>query len=157
MREIERKFLIKNETYKQKACKISSIVQGFLNSNPNRTVRIRVQDKKGFITVKGLSNKSGTTRFEWEKEIPYNEAKKLLELCEPNLIEKKRYAVKVGKHTFEIDEFFGENKGLTIAEIELATEKEPFKKPNWLGKEITGDVRYYNSNLSKLPYRNWAI
>ena len=155
MIEIERKFLLVSDNYKKEAYKQTKIIQGFLNTHKERAVRIRIMGAEAFITVKGISNKEGITRFEWEKEIPQEEAKMLLKLCEPNLIEKIRYEVKVGFHFFEIDEFFGENEGLTMAEIELSEENEEFIKPDWLGKEVTGDVRYYNSQLSKIPYRNW--
>ncbi len=157
MLEIERKFLVLSEDYKKDTYKKTNIIQGFLNTHRERTVRIRIKSEKAFITIKGISNNKGTTRLEWEKEIPIPEAKSLLNLCELNLIEKTRYEIKVGNHVFEVDEFFGENEGLVIAEIELTSENETFKKPIWLGKEVTGDVRYYNSQLSKLPYLNWGI
>ncbi|WP_299258638.1 CYTH domain-containing protein [uncultured Aquimarina sp.] len=155
MIEIERKFLVTSEIYKQEAKKSTSIVQGFLNTDPERTVRIRIKGKQAFITVKGIGNTSGTTRFEWEKEIPINEAEALIKICEIGVIEKRRYEISSGNHIIEVDEFFEENKGLTIAEIELSDENETFIKPNWLGKEVTGDARYYNSQLSKYPFRNW--
>jgi len=154
--EIERKFLVENNDYKTDSFNALIIKQGFLNSDKKRVVRIRVSNDKGFITVKGISSKDGTSRFEWEKEITLDEANSLLLLCEETVIEKKRYLVKSGKHTFEIDEFFGENKGLVIAEVELNAADEEFLKPNWLGKEVTGDPKYYNSELSKNPYKNWA-
>lgn len=157
MIEIERKFLLVSEDYKKEAYKHTKIIQGFLNTHKERAVRVRIKGEEAFITVKGISNKEGTTRFEWEKEISIEEANMLLELCEPNLIEKIRYEVKSEFHFFEIDEFFGENEGLVIAEIELSEENEDFDKPDWLGKEVTGDVRYYNSQLSRVPYKNWGI
>ncbi len=157
MIEIERKFLVLSNDFKKEAFKKLKIVQGFLNTHKERTVRVRINNEKGFITVKGISNKAGTIRMEWEKEIPFNEAESLLKLCEPNLIEKNRNIVNVENHICEEDEFFGENKGLIIAEIELTSENEAFIKPEWLGKEVTGDVRYYNSQLSKTPYMNWGI
>ena len=157
MLEIERKFLILSNAYKSEAYKQTRIVQGFLNTHKERTVRVRIKGEKVFITVKGISNSEGTTRMEWEKEIPKEDAEILLPLCEPNLIEKIRYEIKAGNYIFEVDEFFGENEGLIIAEIELSSENEEFIKPDWLGKEVTGDVRYYNSKLSKLPYRNWGL
>ncbi len=157
MVEIERKFLVLSEAFKIEAFKNTKIVQGFLNTHKERTVRVRIKGEKAFITVKGISNTEGTTRFEWEKEISVLEAEQLLIICEPNLIEKTRYEVKYGNHIFEVDEFYGENEGLIIAEIELTSENEAFIKPEWLGKEVTGDVRYYNSLLSKTPYRNWGI
>jgi len=157
MLEIERKFLTLSDTYKSEAFKQTKIVQGFLNTHKERTVRVRIKGEKAFLTVKGISNSEGTTRMEWEKEIPKEDAESLLALCEPNLIEKTRYEIKMGKHIFEVDEFYGENDGLVIAEIELISENEKFKKPDWLGKEVTGDVRYYNSLLSKTPYKNWGL
>jgi len=155
MQEIERKFLIKNDGYKTEAFSEKRIVQGFLNTHPERTVRIRIKGEKGFLTIKGRSNKTGTTRFEWEKEIPVPEAEALLNLCEKGVIEKTRYEVKVEKHIFEIDKFSGNNKGLTVAEIELTSENEAFLKPDWLGEEVTGQLKYYNSQLSKNPFSNW--
>jgi len=157
MLEIERKFLVLSEEYKSEAYQKTKIVQGFLNTHKERTVRIRVKGEKAFLTIKGISNLKGTTRLEWEKEIPVSEAEMLLNLCEPNLIEKTRFEIKVNNHIFEVDEFYGENEGLVIAEIELSSENETFTKPSWLGKEVTGDVRFYNSQLSKKPYRNWGI
>ena len=157
MLEIERKFLVLSEAFKTEAFKKTKIVQGFLNTHKERTVRVRINGEKAFITVKGISNTEGTTRLEWEKEILLSEAKTLLTLCEPNLIEKTRHEIKVDNHIFEVDEFYGENEGLVIAEVELTSENETFTKPEWLGKEVTGDVRYYNSLLSKTPYRNWGI
>ena len=157
MIEIERKFLIVSDKYKEQAYKKTRIVQGFLNTNKERTVRVRIKGKEAYIAIKGISNKEGTSRFEWEKKIAVEEAEQLIELCEPNLIEKIRYEIKVGNHIFEVDEFSAENKGLIIAEIELSEENESFEKPNWLGKEVTGDVRYYNSQLSRVPYKNWGI
>ena len=155
MKEIERKFLIKEE-FKKFATKSFKISQGFLSTVPERTVRIRIRDAKGFITVKGISNQSGTTRFEWEKEIPFIEAESLLAICEPTIIEKVRYIIPANNSLFfEVDEFFGENKGLLIAEIELPEEDTFFHKPSWLGKEVTGNVKYYNSMLAKNPFNNW--
>ena len=153
--EIERKFLVKNLNYKSESFEKKCIKQGYLNSNKNRTVRIRVSDDTGFITIKGKSNKNGTSRFEWEKEISATEAEELLLLCEPTIIEKTRYLITVGYHTFEVDEFAGDNSGLVVAEIELNAEDEVFEKPDWLSKEVTGDLKYYNSSISKLPFINW--
>lgn len=155
MKEIERKFLITSEAFKKEAHKRTRIAQGFLNTHSERTVRIRLMGDNGYITIKGKSNKSGLSRFEWEKQISLNEAKELLLLCEKGIIEKTRYEVSVGDHIFEIDEFTGENEGLIIAEIELNSEDEVFTKPEWLGKEVTGDIRYYNSQLSLNPFKNW--
>ncbi|WP_378180911.1 CYTH domain-containing protein [Aquimarina sp. SS2-1] len=155
MIEIERKFLVTSESYQQEATKSTLIVQGFLNTDPARTVRVRIKGKQAFITVKGIGNASGTTRFEWEKEIPVHEAEALIKICEKGVIEKVRYEILSGKHTIEVDEFLGKNKGLTIAEIELSDEHEDFLKPDWLGKEVTGDSRYYNAQLSKDPFKSW--
>ncbi|WP_179317278.1 CYTH domain-containing protein [Winogradskyella undariae] len=155
MEEIERKFLVTSNVFKSEAFKSYSIKQGFLNSNKERTVRVRLKDDQGFITVKGKSSLNGLTRFEWEKEISKADAEALLLLCEPGFIDKIRYEVKSNHHVFEIDEFYGDNEGLVIAEVELISENESYKKPNWLGKEVTGDIKYYNSILSKSPYKSW--
>jgi adenylate cyclase len=152
--EIERKFLVTGD-FKSQAAKQTRIIQGYLSSVPDRTVRVRVKGDKGFITVKGIGNNSGASRYEWEKEIPVSEVQELLKICEPGVIDKSRYNVVVGKHTFEVDEFYGENEGLVVAEIELSSEDESFEKPSWLGEEVTGDVKYYNSMLMKLPYSKW--
>jgi adenylate cyclase len=152
--EIERKFLVKGE-FKNLASKETRIVQGYLSSVPERTVRVLIKGDKGFITIKGIGNTSGASRYEWEKEIPTSEVEELLKICEPGVIDKTRYLVKVGNHTFEVDEFYGENKGLTVAEIELSSESEAFVKPNWLGDEVTGDTKYYNSMLMKNPFTKW--
>lgn len=155
MQEIERKFLVTSARYKEEAIDATTIVQGFLNTAPERTVRVRIYGDNGFLTVKGKSSASGTMRFEWEKEISVKDAEQLMTLCEEYSIEKVRYRVEVGNHIFEIDEFLGNNKGLTVAEIELQDENEPFKKPDWLGQEVTGIAKYYNSQLSKTPYTMW--
>jgi CYTH domain-containing protein len=155
MLEIERKFLIKNQDFKSQAFNQYEIKQGFLNSNPDRTVRIRLLDEKGFLTVKGKSTSDGLSRFEWEKDLSKQEAENLLKLCEKVIIDKTRYEVKVGNHTYEIDVFHGDNEGLIIAEIELNSKTETFEKPDWLGIEVTGDIKYYNSNLSKFPFKDW--
>ena len=155
MTEIERKFLVKNTNFKSEAFKETRIVQGFLNTHPERTVRVRLKGEQGFLTIKGKSNTSGTGRFEWEKEILKTEAEALLKLCETGVIDKTRYEVKVEHHVFEVDEFYGENTGLIVAEVELTTENETFKKPAWLGEEVTGDNKYYNSQLSKFPFSVW--
>ncbi len=155
MLEIERKFLLTSDAFKTAAFKNTRIVQGFLNTHPERTVRVRVKGEQGFITVKGKSNAKGTIRAEWEKEIEIEEAEMLLGLCEEGVIDKVRYEVKVGNHIFEVDEFFGKNIGLKVAEVELNSENEDFQKPDWLGEEVTGDIKYYNSQLSKKPYNTW--
>lgn len=155
MIEIERKFLVNSGAFKKEAFRQNRIKQGYLSSVPERTVRVRSKGDRAFITVKGASNRSGMSRFEWEKEIPIEEATNLLELCEKGIIDKTRFEVKVGKHIFEIDEFYGENEGLIMAEIELNSENENFEKPHWLGEEVTNDKRYYNSYLSANPYKTW--
>ena len=155
MIEIERKFLINNMGFKEMASSKNHITQGFLNTDPKRTVRIRIYGEEAYITVKGKGNASGTTRFEWERPISVQDAKALLPLCEPGVLEKIRYRVPVGKHIFEVDEFLGENKGLYVAEVELSDEDEGYEKPVWLGSEITGEIKYYNSQLSKNPYTTW--
>jgi len=155
MVEIERKFLVNSTDFKAQAFAKNQIAQGYLSSDPERTVRIRIKGEIGFLTIKGKGNETGTTRLEWETEIPLAEAKPLLAICEKGIIDKIRYEVKSGKHTFEIDEFFGENEGLLLAEIELRHENEDFKKPDWLGKEVTNDKRYYNAYLSKNPFSEW--
>lgn len=152
--EIEKKFLVDGD-FKSAAFKSTRITQGYLSSVPERTVRVRVKGDKGFITVKGIGNESGASRFEWEKEIPVDDVKALLQICEPGVIDKTRYLVKAGEHTFEVDEFYGDNEGLTVAEVELSDENEAFDRPSWLGKEVTGDAKYYNSMLMKNPYKNW--
>ena len=157
MQEIERKFLVKNDRFKTLATAKKEIAQGYLNTNPERTVRVRISNEKAFLTIKGKGNESGMTRFEWEKEIPLEEGKALLLLCEKGVIEKTRFEIVVGKHRFEVDEFYDENKGLIVAEIELSDENEAFEKPDWLGIEVTNDERYYNAYLSKNPFKNWSI
>ncbi|MDY0089569.1 MAG: CYTH domain-containing protein [Flavobacteriaceae bacterium] len=152
MLEIERKFLVLSEDFKNDAIRKCIIAQGYLNSHPDRTVRIRIRDEKGFITVKGKSSKGGITRFEWETEIALDEAQKMLNLCEPQIIFKTRYEVPLGKHIFEVDIFEGVHTGLVVAEIELNCEDEFFEKPDWLGEEVTDDERYYNVYLSKNVY-----
>ena len=155
MEEIERKFLLNSTEFIQESSLQNRIVQGYLNSDPSRTVRVRIKGEKGFLTIKGKGNASGTTRFEWEKEIAVAEAELLLQLCEKGIIDKIRYEIPVGKHTFEVDVFSGENQGLIIAEVELSSENEFFEKPHWLGMEVTGDKRYYNSYLSENPFATW--
>lgn len=155
MTEIERKFLVTTTDFILESTKSFRIVQGYLNSNPERTVRIRIKGNRGYITIKGKGNESGMSRFEWEKEISVIEAEALLALCEKGVIDKTRYEVPMGNHTYEVDVFTGENEGLTVAEIELQSENESFEKPNWLGKEVTSDERYYNAYLSNYPFKSW--
>ena len=152
--EIERKFLVAGD-FKQAAGNAVRITQGYLSSVPERIVRVRVKGEKGFITVKGIGNDTGASRFEWEKEIPVEDVKELLKICEPGVIDKTRYLVDCGAHTFEVDEFYGDNEGLVVAEVELSDENEEFSRPEWLGEEVTGDKKYYNAMLMKNPYKNW--
>ncbi|MBP5336252.1 MAG: CYTH domain-containing protein [Bacteroidales bacterium] len=152
-REIERKFLVAGD-FRGEVSGASRIIQGFLSSAPGRTVRVRLRDDKGYLTVKGPAQ--GLTRFEWEKEIPAAEAEQLLQFCEPGAIDKTRHLVPAADgHVWEVDEFHGDNAGLVVAEIELGSEDEPFDRPAWLGAEVTGDRRYYNSSLTHCPYKDW--
>ena len=151
--EIERKFLLSSSDWKKNCGEGDKIIQGFLNSNKERTVRIRLIGKKGILTIKGIT--VGATRPEFEYNIPYQDALELIELCERPLIQKTRYEVPIDNHIWEIDVFEGENEGLTVAEIELKNEDETFKKPDWVGEEVSDDPRYYNSSLIKLPFKNW--
>jgi len=154
-KEIERKFLVK-ANFKEHAISSIDIKQGFLSTVPERTVRVRIKGDKGFLTIKGIGNASGISRFEWEKEISKKEAVELLKICEPGVIDKKRYIIAANKGLFfEVDEFYGENLGLIIAEIELPDENTSFSKPLWLGKEVTGNVKFYNSYLVQNPYNKW--
>lgn len=155
MIEIERKFLVLDDSFKAVAFTQNDIAQGYLSSVPERTVRVRLKGAKGFLTIKGVSDEAGMSRFEWEKEIPLAEAKMLLLRCEEGVISKRRFEVKFGNQIFEIDEFYGANEGLIIAEIELNSETDTFEKPDWLGDEVTGDVRYYNAYLSNIPFKEW--
>ena len=153
--EIERKFLVVSEDYKHEAVSSSQIIQGFLNTDPERTVRIRIRDKEAWLTIKGKSNEAGTIRNEWEIAIAYEMARELLAISEGPVIEKIRYLVPAGDHTFEVDKFYGDNDGLVIAELELDEEDEEYLSPPWLGREVTGEIKYYNSQLSKTPYKEW--
>lgn len=153
--EIERKFLVCDDSYRNLACTKSRIKQGYICSEYDRTVRVRICDSKGFLTIKGKSDESGLKRYEWEHEIPLLEAEELLLLCETGVIDKIRYRVKYASHVFEVDEFYGENKGLVVAEVELESEEEEFLQPAFLGKEVTGQIKYYNSSLRKYPYTKW--
>lgn len=155
MVEIERKFLVISDVFKSDVLRQNHIAQGYLSSVPERAVRVRIKGEKGYLTIKGKTNETGLSRFEWEKEIPVTEAKELLQLCKKGVIEKIRYEIQVGQHVFEVDEFYGENEGLIMAEVELQSESEIFEKPIWLGEEVTNDSRYYNSYLSKNPFKNW--
>ena len=153
--EIERKFLVTDTSYRDTAGSGKLMKQGFLNLDPLRTVRVRISEGEAWLTVKGPSNDSGTTRFEWETGIATADAEDLLNLAAGSVIEKTRYSIPAGEHVFEVDEFYGENGGLVVAEIELGHEDDVFTKPGWLGKEVTGDPRYYNAQLSINPYKTW--
>lgn len=155
MIEIERKFLVLSDAFKSISVTQNQIAQGYLNSDPERTVRVRIKNNQGFITIKGKSNESGLSRLEWEKEIDVAEATQLLALCEKGVIHKTRYEVPFGQHVVEVDVFEGENEGLVMAEIELGSETETYAVPEWLGEEVTNDARYYNSYLSQNPYTLW--
>lgn len=155
--EIERKFLVHKagRPYKELAYASSRICQGYICSERGRTVRVRMRDGRGYLTIKGPSDQSGAARYEFEKEITPDEAQHLMQLCEPGRIDKTRYLVRSGKHVFEIDEFYGDNDGLVMAEVELEDENEPFVKPDFIGEEVTGDRRFYNSSLMKMPFSAW--
>lgn len=151
--EIERKFLLVGDAWRTLGEPVL-LRQGYLSSDPDRTVRVRIEGDGGTLTIKGRSQ--GATRAEWEYPIPLAEAAELLDrLCEQPLIEKYRRRIAFGGHTWEVDEFLGANAGLAVAEIELASEEEPFDKPDWIGEEVTHDRRYFNSSLIKLPYSAW--
>lgn len=154
--EIERKFLVTGP-FHEHSTGGTRIVQGYLSSVPERTVRVRIKGEQGFLTIKGIGNASGASRYEWEREIPVAEAEALLALCEPGVIDKVRHLVPVGAHTFEVDEFHGENAGLVVAEVEVSSESDVIVHPDWLGPEVTGDARYYNSMLMRQPYRHWPV
>ncbi len=153
--EIERKFLVVGDDYKHQAFSHSRICQGYICNGHGRTVRVRLRDERGYLTIKGPSDEKGISRYEFEKEISADEARHLMELCEPGRIDKTRFLVKSGNHTFEVDEFYGENQGLVMAEVELNSEDEPFEKPDFIGREVTGDRRFYNGHLIKNPYSTW--
>lgn len=153
--EIERKFLVTDDSYKAMAFHSDRIAQGYLCREGGNSARVRVRGDKGYITIKGPSMDGGLSRFEWEKEIPESEAWELIKLCHGGIIDKTRYLVKCGCHTFEVDEFHGDNEGLTVAEVELESTDEEFERPAFLGKEVTGNRRYYNSSLTRMPFKYW--
>lgn len=153
--EIERKFLVKGN-FKKFAVEHFDVIQGYLSRAPKRSVRVRIIEEKAFLTIKGIGNANGTTRYEWEKKIDLSDAKDLLRICKRGIIKKTRYIIPANDNLFfEVDLFKGKNKGLVVAEIELPTENAFFKKPNWLGKEVTGNKRYYNAMLAKNPFKEW--
>ena len=153
--EIERKFLVCDDSYRQLAYDSSRIKQGYICSGHGRTVRVRIRGDRGYLTIKGASDEKGLSRYEFEKEITLDEAELLFKLCEPGVIDKTRFLVKSGSHVFEVDEFYGDNEGLVIAEVELQAEDEAFEKPSFIAKEVTGDRRFYNSHLRKFPFVIW--
>jgi len=156
--ETERKFLVNGQDFKREAYAADRMTQGYLSSAPGRSVRVRIRGEKGYITIKGPGNASGASRYEWEMEIPLKDAGELMKLAEPGIIDKTRYLIKNtdGTHTWEVDEFYGDNEGLVMAEIELENEDDPFDRPQWLGREVTGDRKYYNSSLTKLPFKAFS-
>ena len=153
--EIERKFLVKKgDAYKSAAFSSSHIRQGYIPAE-GATVRVRTRDEKAYLTIKGKSVNGGMTRYEFEKEITMDEAQHLLQLCQGGVIDKRRYLVRSGDHTFEVDEFYGDNEGLVMAEVELGSETEEYEKPAFIGMEVTGDKRFYNSHLLENPFSKW--
>ncbi len=151
--EIERKFLLKNNDWKKEVERSHTIQQGYLSTDPDRTVRVRIKDKKGLITIKGKTQ--GMSRAEFEYEIPIRDAKELIKLCLSPIIHKIRYIISHKNLEWEIDVFLGENQGLALAEVELESEGQEVFFPPWIGQEVTHDMRYYNSNLIKLPFSKW--
>ena len=153
--EIERKFLVVGE-FRDQAYSHSRIRQGYISSGNGKTVRVRIRDDRGYLTIKGPSDQAGLARYEFETEIPLTDAEDLMKLCEPGIIDKTRYLVRSGDHVFEVDEFYGDNEGLVMAEVELHSEDEAFQKPAFIGPEVTGDRRYYNAHLRRNPYKLWG-
>ena len=153
--EIEKKFLVKDDGYKAQAVESHRVRQGYIAHDGGRTVRVRLWDEKGVLTIKGPSMDGGMSRYEWEREISREEAEDLFLLCKPGIVDKTRWIVPAGLREFEVDEFHGENEGLVMAEIELGSVDEPFERPSWLGEEVTGDKRYYNSYLARIPFKYW--
>lgn len=154
--EIERKFLVRNDDYKRQAFSSSRICQGYICSGHGRTVRVRIRDNRGYLTIKGPSNADGLSRYEFEKEITLEEGRSLMALCEKGVIDKHRYLIDYAGHTFEVDEFHGDNEGLVMAEVELGSVDEHFEKPDFIGKEVTGDKHYYNRYMREHPYKEWG-
>ena len=154
--EVERKFMVRGNSYRQLAYASDRIKQGYICSGHGRTVRVRLRGGRGYLTIKGPSLDGGLSRYEFEKEITPDEAEQLFRLCEPGIIDKTRFLVKSGQHTFEVDEFYGDNEGLVMAEVELSAPDEPYEKPAFIGKEVTGDRRFYNSHLRAKPFSVWG-
>lgn len=154
--ETERKFLVVGD-FKSQSYNATRIQQGYIASNNGRTVRVRIRGEKGYLTIKGPSGLKGITRYEFDTEIPLDDARELMEICEPGIIDKTRYLVKSpdGRHIWEIDEFYGDNEGLVLAEVELSHESEEFLKPDFIGREVTGDRRFYNSHMRSYPFKLW--
>ncbi|HMA98315.1 MAG TPA: CYTH domain-containing protein [Wenzhouxiangella sp.] len=152
--EIERKFLVTGD-FRAHVSSSTRMIQGYLCAEPERTVRIRLAGEQGFLTIKGSPSTSGLVRYEWERELPITEALELLNLCQAARIEKIRHRIDFAGNTYEVDQFHGENEGLVIAELELDDEDQAFERPSWLGTEVTGDPRYYNSSLIQKPYCDW--
>lgn len=154
--ETERKFLVVGD-FKSQSYNATRIQQGYIASNNGRTVRVRIRGDKGYLTIKGPSGLKGITRYEFDTEIPLDDARELMEICEPGIIDKTRYLVKSpdGRHIWEIDEFYGDNEGLVLAEVELSHESEEFLKPDFIGREVTGDRRFYNSHMRSYPFKLW--
>lgn len=154
--ETERKFLVVGE-FKSQSYNATRIQQGYIASNNGRTVRVRIRGDKGYLTIKGPSGLKGITRYEFDTEIPLDDARELMEICEPGIIDKTRYLVKSpdGRHIWEIDEFYGDNEGLVLAEVELSHESEEFQKPEFIGREVTGDRRFYNNHMRSYPFKLW--
>ena len=154
--ETERKFLVVGE-FKSLSYNATRIQQGYIASNNGRTVRVRIRGDKGYLTIKGPSGLKGITRYEFDTEIPLDDARELMEICEPGIIDKTRYLVKSpdGRHIWEIDEFYGDNEGLVLAEVEVSHESEEGQKPDFIGREVTGDRRFYNSHMRSYPFKLW--
>lgn len=153
--EIERKFLVVGE-FKHLAHNRTHIEQGYFLTEPGKTVRIRIRDDKAYLTIKGPSDKAGLARYEFETEVSIEDGRELMKLCMPGKVQKDRWLIENGKHTIEVDEFFGDNEGLVMAEIELSDENEEYVKPAFLGKEVTGDKRFYNKYMLRRPYKLWC-
>lgn len=153
--EIERKYLVKDSSYRNKAVSQHRIMQGYISQDPDRTVRVRLKDGKGYITIKSRPDEKGWSRYEFEKQITAEEAHELFKLCLPSVIDKVRYNVPFGNILVEVDEFGGDNAGLVVAEIEMESEDQVYDVPDFIGQEVTGDVRYYNVQLARQPYKEW--
>ena len=155
--EIERKFLVKDSSYKSMAYNHTHIAQGYISSGNGRTVRIRIRDDRAYLTIKGPSLDGGLSRYEFETEVSVADAQDLMRICQPGIVQKVRWLVRAADgHVVEVDEFEGDNQGLVMAEVELGSADEPYEKPDFIGQEVTGDHRYYNSHLRSYPYKMWG-